>query len=121
MKELFEQANKTMEQTWDMWRQMVANAPAWQQPETDFMDKWSAWVETARSTYEVNMSTWKVFLEQSEQSFFEMFKKSPMYNEAMEAQLREAWDGLKKAQEQQEEMVKAQLQRMEDMLKKGKE
>ena len=117
MKELFEQTTKMMEKSWNLWQKMVEDSPLMKKPEVTFWGKWSPWVATMRSTYEINMSAWKTFVENSEQTFFKMFKESPFYNESLETQMRGIWDGLKKAQELQQEAVKEQLTKMGDLLR----
>ena len=117
MKDLFEQATKSMEKTWDQWQKMVAKAPLWQEPEALSLSKWSSWIATTRSTYDVNMSVWKTFVEQSEETFFKMFKQSPLWNEQLESQMRDVWNGMKKAQETQHELINDQWEKMENLLK----
>lgn len=117
MRELFEQTTKMMEKSWNLWQQMVEDSPLMKKPEVTFWGKWSPWIATMRSTYEVNMNAWKTFVENSEQTFFKMFKESPLYNESLETQMRGIWDGLKKAQDVQQEAVKEQLSKMEDLLR----
>jgi hypothetical protein len=119
MKEMFDQTTKNMEQAWDMWQQMIAKGPWWQEPEGSFMKQWKSWVATTRSTFDTNMDVWKTFVEQSEDSFFKMFKQSPLYNENMESRMREVWDGLKKAQQSQQEIIKSQWEKMEELMKEA--
>ncbi len=117
MKELFEQMTRTMEKTWDQWQQLVSKAPMWQEPEALKLGKWSSWIATTRSAYEVNLSLWRNFIDQSEKSFFKLFKQSPIWTETLDAQIREVWDGIKKAQETQFQLVMNQWKKMEDLLK----
>ncbi len=117
MKEMFDQATKTMEQTWDMWQRMMEKGPWWQEPQALDLARWRAWVSAMRSAYEINVRSWKIFLKHGEETFFLMFKRSPMWNEAAEAQMRSIWDGLDKALETQEEAVKQQWERMESLVK----
>ena len=117
MKELFDQMTKNMEKSWDQWQNLVSKAPWWQEPEALSMAKWSSWIATTRSTYEVNMSVWKSFVEQSERNFFKMFKKSPVWTENLEAQIRQLWDGLKQAQETQHDLMLKHWKKIEDLLR----
>ncbi|MFC1836912.1 hypothetical protein ACFL2Q_19665 [Thermodesulfobacteriota bacterium] len=116
MKELFEQTTKFMEQTWDQWQQAIQKAPWMGDQEGSFAGKWGSWIATTRSACDTNMNLWKTFMEQSEENFFKMWKQSPLWNESVESQMRELWDGLKKAQDSQQDFVKSQLEKMEELM-----
>jgi hypothetical protein len=118
MREIFDQTTQMMERSWDFWKQTFSKSPWVEAPDTTFTGKWSSWITAMRSTYDVNVNTWKTFVEQSERTFFSTFKQAPFYNETLESQWREVWDGLKKAQDLQHEMVKLQLEKMEELLKR---
>ncbi len=117
MKEVFEQWQAGMEKTWSSWQQMMKDVPWMQKPEMPFTGKWSAWISTLRSTYEVNLSWWQTFMDQGEEIFFKMFKESPMYSSQLEEQMREFWQLIKKSQTGFQETVKDQFQKMETLLK----
>jgi hypothetical protein len=70
-----------------------------------------------RATYEMNMGVWKGLVEQSEENFFKLFKQSPFWNDDLEGQMREAWQGLKKAQTSQFDILRTQWEKMEDLLR----
>lgn len=116
MKEFFEQWMKTVEQMGAPWRQMAAGPPFGHQAR-GFQPKWGSWFAAMRSTYEINSSWWKTLNDQTEEVFFKIFSESPAYNEAMENQLREFWDNIKKAQQLQHDTIIEQLEKMEKLLK----
>jgi len=118
MKEVFEQATQMMESSWKLWQQMLAKSPWVQQPEAAFLDKWNSWISTMRSGYELNTNTWNTFLEQSEETFFKALRQTVSHNQTAETQWREMWNGLKKACATQQELVKNQLDKMEELLSK---
>lgn len=117
MKELLEQTTAAMDKTWDMWQQMFVKAPWWEAPKTMSLKSWSDWFSSMRTTYEMNAGLWKSFVDQGEENFFRLFKQSPFWNESIEGQMREAWAGLRKAQDSQIEVLRAQWQRLEDLSK----
>ncbi len=117
MKELFDQTTKMMEQSWKAWESMLDNSPWLAKPPTSFAGQWKPWFATMGSTFEVNMSAWQTVVDHSEETFFKMLKDSPVYTETLEAQLRELWDGMKKANTLQQDTVKTNLERMESLLK----
>ncbi len=118
MKELFEQTTQMMEKSWDLWKQSLSKSPWVQGADTSFFGKWSAWIAAMRSTCDTNMNTWKSIVEQSEEAFLKTFKQSPFYSEALESQWRELWEGLKKAQSLQQDIIASQLEKMEELLRK---
>jgi len=117
MKELLDQTTRTMKQTWELWQQMLVRTPWLEGPGTLSRNQWNSWLATMRATYEMNTGLWKSFLDQGEENFFKYFKQSPLWNESAEAQMRDVWSGLKKAQESQLDMLNSQWQRMEDLIK----
>jgi hypothetical protein len=119
MKELFEQTTQMMEKSWNLWKQSFSGSPWAQDADATFLGKWSSWIAAMRSTCDANMGTWKTFVEQSEETFFKTFKQTPFYTEALESQWRELWSGLKKAQNLQQDIIKGQLEKMEELLKKN--
>ncbi len=119
MEEWYNQTTKMMEKMWAPWKDMVSDAPWLQKPEASLMGKWGPWIATMRSTYEVNVNLWKTLLDHGEETFFKLFKESPVYSEAMEKQIREVWQELKKAQNSQEEMTKELLEKMEKLLQQS--
>ena len=86
---------------------MVSDAPWLNQPDASLMGKWGPWIATMRSTYEVNVNMWKTLLEHGEETFFKLFKESPMYSDAMEKQIRDVWQELKKVQNNQSKRRKS--------------
>ncbi len=86
MKELFEQTAQMMEKSWNLWKQSFSRPPWGLDADATFLGKWSSWVAAMRSTCDANMSTWKTFVEQSEETFFKTFKQTPFYTEALESQ-----------------------------------
>lgn len=119
MKELFDQTTQMMEKSWTFWKQMASRSPLMQSTDAGFAGKWSSWISTVRSSYDINMATWKTFMEQSEETFFRGLKQAPFYNEALEKQFRDLWEGLKKAQNLQYEISKSQMEKMEELLRKS--
>ena len=117
MKEVVDQWTKMMDKMWATWQKIMTDFPWPMKPETPFQGKWSSWFAALRSSYEINLSWWQTFIEQSEEMFFKMFKDSPVHTQALEQQLREFWEVIAKAQNTQTDIVKEQLQRMEDLLK----
>lgn len=117
MKELLDQTTKAMEKTWDMWQQMVVKAPWWEAQGTLPFKQWSTWFATMWTTYEMNTGLWRNFLDQGEENFFKLFRQSPLWNDSLEGQMRDAWSGLRKAQDTQLDILKSQWQKMEDILK----
>ena len=119
MKEMFEQWTKTMEKMWEPWKSIVQESPVMQKMELPFKGNWSSWVAAVRSTYEVNTSWWQTFMDNGEGMFFKMYKESPFYSQALEEQIRECWEAIKRAQEKQQETIKQQFEKMESMLKES--
>jgi len=121
MKEVFDQWTSMMENMWAPWRRMATDFSWPMKPDTPFHGKWSSWFAAMRSSYEINLSWWQTFMEQSEETFFKMFKDSPAYTQAVEQQLRGLWEVMEKAQKAQTDIVKEQLQRIETLLKEKEE
>jgi hypothetical protein len=90
-------------------------------PDLPFTGKWSSWFAALRSGYDINVSWWHTFMEQSEDMFFKAFKESPLYSGSLEDQLRELWDTAKKSSKTQQDTVREQLQKMESLLKEKEE
>ena len=118
---MMDQWTKMMEKMWAPWQKTMSDFQWPLKPEAPFHGKWSSWFAALRSGYEINLSWWQTFMEQSEEMFFKMFKDSPVYSQAVEQQLREFWEGMTKAQKTQTDIVKEQLQRMEALLKEREE
>ena len=116
MREIFEQSTKMMEESWKLWQQMVEDSPWMKTPKTTFWGDWSPWIANMRSIYETQLQTWQTIFQRSEESFFKMFKDSPVYDTRLEIQMRRFWKGLREAYEAQGETVKDQLEKMENLL-----
>lgn len=116
MEDWFDQTNKMMEKIWGPWKEMASKAPWLQKPEVSLSGKWAPWIATMRSTYEANVNLWETLFEHGEDTFFKLFKESSMHTDAMEKQMRDVWEELKKVQHNQEEMTKQLLDRMEELL-----
>jgi hypothetical protein len=121
MKEMFDQWQSGMEKMWGSWPQMMKDAPWMQKPDMAFKGKGSAWISIIRSTCEVNLSWWKIFMDQGEEIFFKMLKESPMYNAHLEEQMREFWELIRKSRSGFQETVNDQLDKMEALLKEHEE
>lgn len=121
MVEVMDQWTKMMEKMWSPWQRMMTDFSWPMKPEMPLHGKWSPWFAAMRSSYEINLSWWQTFMEQSEEMFFKMFKESPAHSQAVEQQLREFWEVMAKAQKTQTDIVKDQLQRMENLLKEQEE
>jgi len=119
MKELFDQSTEMMKKAWDAWEKAVEDSPWLQKPDKSFLGTWGPWFATMRSTYDVNMNAWQTVVSHSEETFFKVFKDSPVHNDAHKRQLREMWDGMKKAAEVQKEIISSNLERMENLLKES--
>jgi hypothetical protein len=117
MKDMMDQWTKVMETMWSPWQQMMTEFPWSNASEMPFQGKWSTWFAAIRSNYDINVSWWQTFMEQSEEMFFKTFKDSPFYSSSLELQLRELYDGIKRAQSTQQDLVKTQLERMESLLR----
>lgn len=116
MRDIFEQSTKMIEKSWKLWQQTVEDSPWMKTPKTTFWGDWTPWIANMRTAYETQLSTWQKIVQRSEESFFKMFKDSPVYDTRLEIQMRRFWEGLREAYEAQGEAVKDQLQRMEDLL-----
>jgi len=121
MKDMFEQWQASMEKSWTSWQNMIKDSAWMHKPEIPFQGKWSSWVGTMRSAYEVNLSWWQTFMDQGEEAFFRMFKESPIYNSDLEGQMREFWNVMKKAQNTLQQTTKEQFEKMEALLKEQEE
>jgi hypothetical protein len=117
MRDIFDQSTEMMLKSWKLWEQMIEGSPWMQTPEAPFSVKWSTWIATIRSTYHFNVNAWMYFVERSEETFFRLFKKSRNYNATVEEQMREIWEGLRKAHEVYGGTVRDQLRKMESLLR----
>lgn len=117
MKDFFEQSTKKMQKTWSQWEQMVSEFP-WMNKSDGCFLRWNPGVATMRFTFDMNMRAWKTFMEQNEAAFFKMLKEAPFHNDLTEAQMRSAWESMKKAYDTYQEIVDAQFQKMEEVAKK---
>ena len=117
MTEPFDYWAKAMERIWQPWQQTASSFPWLPKPGMPFKGNWAGWVGAMRSSYEVHMSWWQTFVEQSEELFLKMFKDSPVHSAAVEEQLRNYWQKLKEAQKMQHEAVREQFLKMEALLK----
>lgn len=116
MKEILDEWNKNMGKMWEPWQKMMTDYD-WMKGNSPHQVKWSAWLSAMRSTYDVNASWWKMFLDQTEEVFFKTFKESPFYSKAVEDQMREFGGNVRKAQNLQMETLKDYLDKMESVLK----
>jgi hypothetical protein len=121
MKDVFEQWSGTMEKMWEPWQQMMKDTPLMQKAEIPFSGNWSALLSAMRSTFDVNAAWWQTLVDHGEGLFFKMYKESPVYNQAVEQQIRDSWDQIRKAQATQQELIKAQFAKIESMLKEKEE
>lgn len=121
MKDFIDQWAKTVEKMWGPWQKMTADSGWLPKPEMPFQGHWSSWMAAMRSTYEVNMTWWQTFMEQSETVFFKAFKETPFYNASLEEQIREAWEAIKKTQDAQRTLAKEQFEKIENLLKETEE
>ncbi len=121
MKDMMDQWAKTVEKMWGPWQQMVADPGWFPKPEMPFQGHWSSWMAAMRSTYEINMTWWQTFMEHGETVFFKAFKESPLYHSSLDEQIREAWEGIKKTQAAQQQLVKEQFEKIESLLKEKEE
>jgi hypothetical protein len=117
MTEPFDYWMKSMEKIWQPWLHAPPGVPWMPKPEMPFKGKWAAWIGAMRSTYDVNMSWWQTFVEQSEELFLKMYKDSPMYNVSAEEQIRGYWQNVKELQKTQQEAIREQFEKMEALLK----
>lgn len=120
MQDMFEQMTKTMEKAWEPWKKLMAEPPWLNKPQAPFVGDWADWIGTMRSTFETNMSAWQTFVDRGEETFFKMYKDSPAYNEAAENQMRELWQGVKKAVGTQRELAMDYFSKMESLMKEAK-
>ena len=58
MEDVFRQSTKMMEKMFEPWKEMLVSPPWLKQTEVPFTVKWSPWIGTMRSTYELSMTTW---------------------------------------------------------------
>jgi hypothetical protein len=117
MKDLFDQSTEMMKKAWDAWEKTMEDSPWLRKPDTSVLGAWGPWFATMRSTYDVNVNAWRTMVDHGEETFFKALKESPVHNDAVEKQLREMWDGMKKAADVQKEIVVGTLERMESLLK----
>lgn len=120
MKEFFDQWSKQMGKMWNPWQELMAGQE-WLQAGTPLQAKWSSWLAAMRSTYDVNCGWWQTFVDQTEEVFFKTYKESPLFNQAVEDQMREFGKGIRKAQVAQQQSVKDYLDKMEGLLKEKEE
>jgi hypothetical protein len=121
MEDLFRQSTKMMEKMWEPWKEMMANPPWLKQTDIPFTLKWSPWIGTMRSTYEVSMSTWNTVLEQSEEAFMKLLKESPLYSDALGEQVRTLWQAIKTTHRTQHDIIKEHMKQMEALLREREE
>lgn len=121
MQDAMDQWTKMMEKMWSPWKSMMTDFPWPVKPDMNFQGKWSNWFGALRSGYEMNVTWWRTFLDQSEQMFFKAFKDSPLRTDALEQQMRDLWASAKKAQHAQQDTVKEQMLKMENLMKDKEE
>jgi len=109
-----------MGKMWDPLQKMMSDSE-WMKANASQQIKWSAWLAAMRSSYDVNVSWWQMFLDQTEEIFFRTFKESPFHNKAAEDQLREFGANIRKAQKLQTDSMKEYLDKMEEALKDKEE
>ncbi len=114
---MMDQWTKMMEKMWTPWSQMMTDFSWMNKADNPFQGKLSTWFAAMRSGYEINVSWWQTFIEQSEEMFFKTFKDSPLYSSSVEQQMREMYEVVKKAQTNQQEIIKEQLSKMENLMK----
>ncbi len=116
MVEMFEQPIKMMEKTTALWQDMLANSPWMGQSHVPVTDMWKPWLAGLKSANELSLNAWKILIEQGEDIFFRSLKESRLYSQAVEENLRENWERVKKAQKSQSEAVEELLSKMEGIL-----
>lgn len=121
MFDAFAQPMKMMERTTAMWQDMVNSSPWFKKQDVSFTEMWNPWLASVRSTNDLTTSASKILLEHGEEVFFKMLKESKLYNQAVESQIRENWESVKKAQSAQREAVEGFLGKMESLLSKAEE
>ncbi|MFC1836527.1 hypothetical protein ACFL2Q_17685 [Thermodesulfobacteriota bacterium] len=120
MENVFEQASKMVEQTWEQWRKVMDESSGWSQTGGElFRSNMGQWLSTLSSTYGSNMNAWNTFMSQNEDFFFKMFKESPLHSDSAEARMREAWDNMAKARKTYQGIVRENLERVEDSLRQA--
>jgi len=122
MEKMFEQTTKMMEQAYEQWRTMIGDSPFF--PKAGgavFQNDTAKWIESMNSTYASNMEAWNKFIQQNEELFFKMFRKSPLYNETAETSMRDAWSAIVKAQKTYQDFVRENLATIENSLKKSQD
>lgn len=92
---------------------MMTGFPLGVKPPMNMQGAWSLWLEAAQAGYEMNVTWWRTFMNQSEEMFFQALKESPMRTDALEQQMRELWASVKKAQQAQQDTIKEQLLKTE--------
>ncbi len=117
MMESMDQWTKMMEKMSDPWKAMMTNIPSQMKPAVNVQDAWSAWFNAVQSGCEMNATWWRTFMDQSEDMFFKTLKDSPMRTDALEQQMRDLWAGAKKAQHTQQDAIKDQLVKTENLVK----
>lgn len=118
MNDLFEQSTKSLQQTWNQWEKIVTQFPYLDAPETS-LASWNPGLTVMRSTFDINMRAWKTFIEHNETTFFRVLEITPFRHEAAEAQLRTAWDSVKKAMDTYQEIMETQFQKMTELTKRN--
>ena len=116
MVEIFEQPIKMMEKTTALWQEMFANSSWLSQPEVPLSEMWKPWFAGMRSANELSLNAWKMLIEQGEDMFFRTLKDSRLYTQAMEENIRENWERVKKAQKNQRQAVEELLDKMESLI-----
>ena len=122
MEKMFEQTTKMMEQAYEQWRTMIGGSPFFPKAAgAVFQNNPAKWIESMNSTYASNMEAWNKFIQQNEELFFKMFRKSPLYNETAETGIRDAWSAIVKAQKTYQDFVRENLATIENSLKKSQD
>ena len=116
MVEMFEQPIKMMERTTALWQEMLAKSPWLSQGEVSLAEMWKPWLAGIRSANELSLNAWKILIEQGEDIFFRSLKESRLYSQAVEENLRENWERVRKAQKNQRQAIEELLNKMEGML-----
>ena len=118
MENPFDQARDFIQKAWEPWKELVAK-PMWLSASDDSLSRrWIPIVESMRTSCETGISAWNSVSQKNEQMFFKVFKESPLHSEALESQIRAYCDQTRRAQTVYQDLLKENLAKMEDMLKK---
>jgi hypothetical protein len=115
--EAYEQMTKMNAEIIDYWRKVMSETP-WMGGSQSFMgERSNPWIEAMRSGYQASLSGWNQMLDESLEMFFKSLKETRNYRQAMEKQIRENWEELKKAQQTQQEKTQEFFSNLANFLK----